>query len=296
MQVNQAPDTGKMYRSRAADFRRFLRNFLSGPVEKVAMGIIVAAVLISIFAPLVIQNYSEIDPLSRMQPPSAAHLFGTDHLGRDVFARSMVGTRNSLIIGFSVAILATLIGGALGLIAGFMKIGDRLIMRLMDGLMAIPSVLLAIALVALMGSSILTIIIAITVPETPRMARIVRSVVVSLKEMPFIDAAVTMGTPEWKILLRHLLPNTVGALSVQATATCASAIITEAILSFLGAGTPPDIPSWGGIIAESRVFFQISPWAIAFPGLMLSLLVLAVNVLGDRMREVLDPRLSRRMA
>lgn len=180
MQVNQAPDTGKMYRSRAADLRRFLRDFLAGPVEKVAMGIIVAAVLISIFAPLVIQNYSEIDPLSRMQPPSAAHLFGTDHLGRDVFARSMVGTRNSLIIGFSVAIFATLIGGALGLIAGYMKIGDRLIMRLMDGLMAIPSVLLAIALVALMGSSILTIIIAITVPETPRMARIVRSVVVSL--------------------------------------------------------------------------------------------------------------------
>lgn len=287
---------GAMSRSRVADFRTFLREFTHGPVEKVAVAIIVVAVLISIISPLVSQNYSQIDPLARMKPPSAEHLFGTDHLGRDVFARSMVGTKNSLIIGFSVAIMTTLVGGLLGLIAGFMKVGDRVIMRLMDGFMAIPSVLLAIALVALMGSSLLTIIIAITVPETPRMARIVRSVVVSVKEMPFIDAAVTMATPTWKIILRHLLPNTVGAISVQATATCASAIITEAILSFLGAGTPPDIPSWGGIIAESRVFFQISPWAIAFPGLMLSLLVLSVNILGDRMREVLDPRVARRRA
>lgn len=288
--------TQKMQRSRTADLRNFLRSLLSGSLEKAAMGIIALALGISIIAPLLIQDYSSIDPLSRMQPPSVAHPFGTDHLGRDVFSRSMVGTRNSLIIGFGVALLATVIGGSLGLIAGFMKIGDRLIMRLMDGFMAIPSVLLAIALVALMGSSLTTLIVAITVPEIPRMARIVRSVVVSLKEMPFIDAAITMGSPKWKILFRHLLPNTVGALSVQATATCASAIITEAILSFLGAGTPPDIPSWGGIIAESRVFFQISPWAIAFPGLMLSLLVLAVNVLGDKLREVLDPRLTPREA
>lgn len=294
MSVSEHVPQQKMQRSRAADFRRFLREFTDGPVEKIAVAIIVAALLISVISPLVIHNFSEIDPLARLKPPSAAHLFGTDHLGRDVFARSMVGTKNSLIIGFSVAILTTIIGGLLGLVAGFMKIGDRVIMRLMDGFMAIPSVLLAIALVALLGSSLTTIIIAITVPETPRMARIVRSVVVSVKEMPFIDAAVTMATPKWKIILRHLLPNTVGAVSVQATATCASAILTEAILSFLGAGTPPDIPSWGGIIAESRVFFQISPWAIAFPGLMLSLLVLSVNFLGDRLREVLDPRVARR--
>ena len=283
-----------MIRSRWTDFRRFLLEFTRGPVEKVAVAIIVLAVLISIISPILITSYSDIDPIARMQPPSAEHYFGTDHLGRDVFARSMVGTKNSLFIGFSVAILTTLIGGILGLIAGFMTIGDRFIMRVMDGFMAIPSILLAIALVALMGSSLLTIIIAITVPETPRMARIVRSVVVSVKEMPFIDAAVTMATPKWKVILRHLLPNTVGAISVQATATCGSAIITEAILSFLGAGTPPDIPSWGGIIAESRVFFQISPWAIAFPGLMLSLLVLSVNVLGDRLRETLDPRVAKR--
>lgn len=284
----------QLHRSRWAEFWRFFREFTSGPVEKIAVGIIVAAVLISIFSPMLITNYSDIDPIARMKPPSADHLFGTDHLGRDVFARSMVGTKNSLIIGFSVAILTTLIGGTLGLIAGFMKIGDRVIMRLMDGFMAIPNVLLAIALVALMGSSLTTIIIAITVPEMPRMARIVRSVVVSVKEMPFIDAARTMATPTWKVILRHLLPNTIGAVSVQATATFGSAIITEAILSFLGAGTPPDIPSWGGIIAESRVFFQISPWAIAFPGLMLSLLVLSVNILGDRLREALDPRVARK--
>jgi len=296
MSLSQTDPNLHMHRSRMADFRRFLREFTDGPVEKIALAILVLALLISIFAPIIIQNYSEISPLDRMKAPSAQHLFGTDHLGRDVFARSMVGTRNSLIIGFSVAFLTTVIGCTLGLVAGFIKVGDRVIMRLMDGFMAIPNVLLAIALVALMGSSLTTIIVAITVPEIPRMARIVRSVVVSLKEMPFIDAAVTMGTPSWKILLRHLLPNTVGALSVQATATCASAIMTEAILSFLGAGTPPDIPSWGGIIAESRVFFQIAPWAIGFPGLMLSLLVLSVNILGDRLREVLDPRVARRRA
>lgn len=296
MNNTQTVPSQHVQRSRMADFRKFLREFTDGRVEKAAVLILFAALLISVIAPLIYHSYSDINPLERMQAPSVDHLFGTDHLGRDVFERTMVGTRNSLIIGFSVAIVTTIIGCVLGLVSGFISFGDKIIMRLMDGFMAIPNVLLAIALVALMGSSLLTIIIAISVPEIPRMARIVRSVVVSLKEMPFIDAAVTMGTPQWKILLRHLLPNTVGALSVQATATCASAIMTEAILSFLGAGTPPNIPSWGGIIAESRVFFQIAPWTIGFPGLMLSLLVLSVNVLGDRLREVLDPRVARRRA
>lgn len=264
-----------------------------GVAATICLAIIAAFVLIAIASPSLVSDYITINTGQRLKPPSAAHWFGTDHLGRDLFARTMVGARNSLIVGGSIAAATTFFGVLIGLYAGYFRFGDRILMRIMDGLMAIPGVLLAVALVSILGGGLVTVIIAITIPEIPRMARIVRGVTLTLKEQPFIVASISIGASTSKILLRHILPNAVGALSVQATYVCASAIITESILSFLGVGTPPEIPSWGNIIALGRQYFQISPWIIAFPGACLSILILAINILGDSLRDRLDPRLTR---
>jgi peptide/nickel transport system permease protein len=248
----------------------------------------------AVIGPFVVGDHLSIDTSQRLRAPSAAHWFGTDHLGRDIFARTVVGTRNSLIVGASVALVTTVFGVLIGLYAGYFRWGERIVMRLMDGLMAIPGVLLAIALASLLGGGLTTIIIAIMVPDLPRMVRLVRSVVLTLKEQPFVTAAISIGTPVPKILALHILPNAVGALSVQATYVCAAAIITEAVLSFLGVGAPPDVPSWGNVMAVGRQYFQIAPWIIGFPGILLSILVLAVNILGDALRDRLDPRLAQR--
>ena len=183
----------------------------------------------------------------------------------------------------------------IGLMSGYFRKVDAVVMRLMDGLMAIPAILLAIALVALTRASVSTVIVAITIPEVPRVVRLVRAVVLSVREAPYVEAAVAGGTPTWKILLRHILPNTIAPLIVQATYICASAILIEAALSFLGAGTPPEIPTWGNMIAQSRLFLSRAPWTIFAPGIALALVVLAVNLLGDGLRDRLDPRLARRM-
>ncbi|MGH7110791.1 MAG: ABC transporter permease, partial [Stellaceae bacterium] len=236
-----------------------------------------------------------IDPIHRLQWPSAAHWFGTDSLGRDVYSRTIYGARVSLIIGFSVAALATVLGLAIGLVTGYSRWTDAIVMRIMDGLMSIPSILIAIALMALTGASMKNVIIAITVGEVPRFTRLVRSLVLSLREMPYVEAAVASGTRSVRILWRHILPNTLPPLIVQATFTAASAMIVEAYLSFLGVGTPPIIPSWGNIMAEAQSLFLIAYYLILFPGIMLSITVLAVNLLGDGLRDALDPRLSRRM-
>jgi peptide/nickel transport system permease protein len=250
-------------------------------------------VLIAVFAPSLVGDPTAINTSKRLKPPSEMFWFGTDHLGRDIFARPMIGTRNSLLVGFGVAISVTLLGVVIGLYAGFSKWSERIFMRLMDGLMAIPGVLLAIALVALLRGGLLVVIIAITIPEVPRMVRLVRSVVLTVKEQPFVDAAISVGSSTPKILWLHILPNTIGPLSVQATYVAVSAIIAEAVLSFLGVGTPPEIPSWGNMMAEGRSFFQLAPWIIGFPGLMLSIIALTVNLMGDTLRERLDPRLAR---
>lgn len=236
-----------------------------------------------------------VAPVNRLQGPSSEFWFGTDMLGRDVYSRVVYGARVSLIVGISVAVLSTVIGLAIGLITGFLRWADAIIMRIMDGLMSIPSILLAIALMALTKASIENVIIAITLAEIPRVVRLVRSLVLSLREQPYVEAATASGTPLVKTLVKHILPNTMAPLLVQATYICASAMITEAILSFIGAGTPPNIPSWGNIMAESRSMFQIASYLIIFPAVFLSLTVLAVNFLGDGMRDALDPRLSRRM-
>jgi len=236
-----------------------------------------------------------VAPVKRLKPPSALFWFGTDAYGRDVFSRTLYGTRVSLAVGLGVALLSTAVGLAIGLITGFVRLADFVVMRVMDGLMSVPPVLLAIALMALTKASLGNVVFAITIAEVPRVARLVRSVVLSLREQPFVEAAVAAGTSFWRTLARHILPNTIAPILVQATYICASAMITEAVLSFIGAGTPPQIPSWGNIMAEGRSYFQIKPYLVIFPGVFLSLTVLAVNLVGDGLRDALDPRLARRL-
>ena len=257
--------------------------------------VLLLMVALALAAPLVAGDPIGFNPVNRLKPPSAAFWFGTDNLGRDVYARTVFGSRVSLLVGFSVAIVSILCGTVLGLVAGFLRTIDAVLMRLMDGLMAIPSILLAIALVALTRGGVGIVIIAIAIPEVPRVVRLVRSVVLTVREQPYIDAAIASGTRVHRILFRHILPNTVPPLIVQATYIVASAILTEAGLSFLGAGVPPEIPTWGNMIAGGRLYFQVAPWPIFFPGICLAVVVLAVNLLGDGLRDRLDPRIRRRM-
>jgi peptide/nickel transport system permease protein len=264
---------------------------------------------IALLAPLLgTINPAAIDPTHRNQLPGSAWTvtdaggevartawMGTDSLGRDLYSRVIYGARVSLIIGATVAALSIAVGLVIGLAAGYLRWLDALVMRVMDGLMAIPAILLAIALVALWGGGLVTVIIAIAIPEIPRVVRLVRSIVLSIREEPYVEAAIALGTRVPLILIRHVLPNTIAPLIVQGTYVCASAILTEAILSFLGTGIPPEIPTWGNIMAEGRVLFQVYPHNILFPGIFLALTVLAVNVLGDGLRDTLDPRMARRI-
>jgi len=250
---------------------------------------------VALIAPWIAGDPLGFDPLHRLRRPSAEHWFGTDQLGRDVYSRVVHGTRISLIVGISVAAVATAIGLAIGLLCGYFRRVDEILMRVMDGMMAIPAILLAIALITLMKASLLIVIVAIAIPEIPRVARLVRSVVMTVRGLPYIEAAVSNGTRSLRILSRHILPTTVAPLIVQATYVCSAAVLTEAALSFLGAGTPPEIPSWGNVLATGRVYFQISPWIIFFPGLMLAIAVLAINLVGDGLRDWLDPRIARRL-
>jgi peptide/nickel transport system permease protein len=257
--------------------------------------IMLALVAMALAAPLIAGDPLKLSPINRLRMPSERFWFGTDQFGRDVFARTIYGTRVSLIVGFSVAAAASLIGLAIGLLCGFYRAVDAIVMRVMDGIMAIPSILLAIALITLTRPGLAVVIAAIVIPEIPRIVRVVRSVVLSLCAQPFVEAAIAGGTKAPRLLLRHILPNTLAPLIVQATYISASAILTEAALSFLGVGVPPEIPSWGNIIAQGRSFFLIAPWSILIPGAFLAVMVLGVNMLGDGLRDRLDPRLARRM-
>lgn len=264
----------------------------------VLIGLTVMATLL--LASLLVPILSSIDPMhltpsQRLKPPTAAHWFGTDSFGRDIFARVVYGGRISLLMGAIVAAAAVTIGATIGLLSGYFRVLDQTLMRAMDGLMVIPGILLAIALVATFGSGIGTVAVAITLPEIPRVARLVRGLVLTLREEAYVEAAIGLGIPVRKILWRHILPNAIGPLTVQGTYVAASAVITEAALSFLGAGIPTEIPTWGNIIAEGRVYFRVAPWIIAFPGVCLALMVLSINLLGDGLRDLLDPRLSQRV-
>jgi peptide/nickel transport system permease protein len=273
--------------------RALLRRHPSMMIGGVLLALVI---LIALFAPLLFTvDPTALAPAKRTRPPSAQFWFGSDMLGRDIYSRVLYGARISLVVGFAVAVLSSAIGLAIGVISGFVRALDGVVMRMMDALMSIPPILLAIALMTLTRGSVRNVIIAITVAEVPRVARLVRGVVLGLRDLPYVEAAVAAGTRVPMLIWRHIVPNTLAPLTVQATYICASAMVTEAILSFIGAGTPPIIPSWGNIMAEGRALWQVKPFIVFFPAAALSITVLAVNLLGDGLRDSLDPRMARRM-
>jgi peptide/nickel transport system permease protein len=282
-----APLTRKRGTLRRA-WRRYPTAMLGAVILALMLAVAIAAPLLTGYDPVA------IDTAQRIRPPSAAHWFGTDAVGRDVFARTLYGARVSLAVGLAVAAFTTLIGLAIGLLSGYLRAADAVIMRVMDGLMAIPGVLLAIAIMALTKAGIGTVIFAITVAEIPRMVRVVRGVVLTIREQTYVEACIASGTRLHRILWRHILPNALAPVIVQATFVFASAVIIEAYLSFLGAGIPPEIPSWGNIMAEGRSLVLIAIWLILFPGLCLGLMVFSINLVGDGLRDALDPRAIRR--
>lgn len=276
---------------------------------RIGGGVLLLLVVVALLAPwLGTVDPSLFDPASRDLLPGARgeittlegdtiqhrFLMGSDSFGRDIYSRVIYGTQVSLIVGVCTALVSLAIGVLFGLCAGFLRWLDGPLMRVMDGLMAIPAILIAIALVALWRGSLATVVVAIAVPEIPRVTRLVRSLVLTIREEPYVEAAVSMGTPTWKIMLRHVLPNTVAPLIVQGTFICASGILVEAILSFLGVGLPPEIPTWGNVMAEGRAQFSQYPHNIFFPGIFLAVTVLAVNILGDGLRDTLDPKMAKR--
>lgn len=289
--VLPGPDAAAAPRLRRGTWRFVRRN------PTLVGGVLILTVIaaMALLAPLIAGDPVAMKPANRLKPPSEAFWFGTDQLGRDVWARSVFGARISLEVGVAVAAISMAIGLVIGLLAGFIRTVETVVMRLMDGLMAIPAILLAIALVSLTRASVLVVITAISIPEIPRVVRLVRSVVLTAREQPYVEAAIASGTRLPKILIRHILPATLPPLIVQATYVSASAILIEAALSFLGAGTPPEIPTWGNMIASSRVYLGLAPWTVFCPGLALALVVLAVNLVGDGLRDRLDPRIARRM-
>ena len=286
---------------------------MKGVVNRsVLMGgaILAVILLIGLSAPFLgTRDPSQIDPISRNKRPGAVRVLtgadgrqtsttywmGTDSLGRDVYSRVLYGARVSLLVGISVALISVASGLVIGLLAGYLRWLDGFVMRIMDGLMAVPAILLAIALVSLSTAGLRAVILAIVIPEVPRVVRLVRSVVLSIREEPYVEAAIALGARTVPLIVRHVLPNALAPLIVQATYVCASAIVIEAILSFLGVGIPPQTPTWGNIMAEGRALFRVFPHNILFPGIFLAATVLAVNIMGDGLRDSLDPRLRKRL-
>jgi peptide/nickel transport system permease protein len=272
--------------------------------------ILLVMMVIAILAPFLgTVDPTRIDPAARNKKPDTevtyrldnggtakrVAIFGTDSLGRDVYSRVIYGTRVSLAVGIAVSLAAIAIGTVIGLVSGYVRWLDGIIMRIMDGLMAIPGILLAIALVSIWRAGLITVIFAIVVPDVPRVVRLVRSIVLTVREEPYVEGAVSVGTPTWILLFRHILPNTIAPLIVQGTFIAAAAILAEAALSFLGIGIPPEIPSWGNIMAEGRTLFRVFPHNIFYPGIFLALTVLAINIVGDGLRDTLDPKMSKKV-
>lgn len=275
--------------------RKLREVFLSSPLVLIAAFVLALVVLSALLAPWIVpHDPTRLSPAMRLRPPNETFLLGTDAFGRDLLSRILMGGRISLVVGLGAALVAVAAGLLLGLLAGYIRMLDAVLMRMVDGMMAIPNILLAIAIVALWGASIWTVLVAITIPEIPRVVRLVRSVILSVREEPYVEAAIAAGSSTWLIMRRHLLPNTVAPLIVQGTYICASAILTEAILSFLGAGINPETPSWGNIMAEGRIYFQLNPGIVLWPGLVVSVAILSINLVGDAVRDALDPRMAKR--
>ncbi|MHA7881796.1 ABC transporter permease [Nitratireductor rhodophyticola] len=273
---------------------QMLLSLRSVPVF-LAFVVLTVVALLAVFAPFLIRaDPIAIDPLQRFAGVSAEHWLGNDAFGRDVYSRLLFGARVSLIVGLGAAAASLVVGLIIGVVAGYIRFADTLIMRVMDGIMAIPSILLAIALVSLTGASLVTVLVAITVPEIPRVVRLVRSIILNVRSEAYVEAAISLGTPTYRLLIRHMVPNTVAPLIVQGTFIFASAILTEATLSFLGAGLPTEIPSWGNMMADGRMYFQLYPSLVLYPGIILAFTLLSVNILGDVLRDVLDPKMAKR--
>jgi len=263
----------------------------AGLATIVGFGIVLAIAVLAILAPVLAPvGPLELDVRSRLAPPSPTHPFGTDNLGRDIFSRVLYGARLSLMIGLSVVLASVALGLVMGLAAGASARLDQLLMRVSDGLMAFPGILLAIALMAALGQRLSNIVVALTVLYTPRVARVVRGIVLSIRELDYVHAARAVGASEGRVFARHILPNSLAPLVVQATFVFAESVLLEAALNFLGAGLPPDVPTWGTIIAAGRVYLQSAPWITAFPGVAIMLFVVGLNLLGDGLRDLVDPR------
>ncbi len=273
--------------------QRRLSGLLTSSAPIIALAYLLVVLLAASFAPLLTgADPGNLDPGSRLQPISAAHPLGTDALGRDLYARILYGGRVSLAVGLGVTLVSVTLGLVAGVLAGYFRACDRAIMQMMDGLMAIPGILLAIALVALWGGGLGTVILAISVPELPRVVRLVRSAILKARAELYVEAAISLGARPWRLLMRHLVPNTVAPLLIQGTFVFSSAMLTEAAMSFLGIGLPSEIPSWGNIMAEGRKFFQLKPGLILFAGFVLAGTILSLNLLGDAARDALDPKLA----
>ena len=272
---------------------KFIRSYPLIAIGGTLLGLLV---LTALFAPwLGTIDPTALSPIYRTRPPSEKFWFGTDLLGRDVYSRVIYGARISLTVGVCVAVLSAVIGTVIGMAAGFVSWIDAIIMRIMDGLMSIPTILLAIALIALTKASLQNVIIAITIAEVPRVVRLIRSLTLSLREQAYVEAARAIGASRLRIVWQHIFPNTIAALTVQTTYICGLAILAEASLSFIGAGVPPSTPSWGNIMAEGRALWQVKPFLIAFPALFLSITILSINMLGDGLRDLIDPRLAKNL-
>lgn len=294
VRADTVPLTEDFLKPRAAWYSRLAQVTTRYKGVPVGGLVLLGVIVVALAAPLLTGiEPTALNPRGRLSPPSAQHLFGTDNFGRDVFSRTVWGARLSLEIGFLVSALTLLSGTAVGLAGGYFRRLDTPIMRLMDSMMAFPGIVLAIGLMAALGASKFNVVTALTVVYTPRLARVVRSIVLSIREMQFVEAAQAQGTSSLRILLRHILPNCLSPLIVQGTFIFAEAVLGEASLSFLGAGTPPYIPSWGNMLGEARAYLRDAPWTMLFPGLSLTLTVLALNLLGDGIRDVLDPRLRK---
>lgn len=258
--------------------------------------VLIAVLLIAVFAgALTDQSPTSVDPANRLSPPMAGHPFGTDNFGRDLYARTLYGARVSLTAGFGVAVLALAGGIVFGLLAGYYRRLDSVLMRIMDAMMAFPGIILAIGIVAARGPSLTNVIIALGVIFIPRVARVVRSIVLSVRERQFVEAARAIGATDLRVLVHHVLPNAWSPIVIQGTFIFAEGVLGEATLSFLGVGPPPEFPSWGNILGEARLYIREAPWMMLLPGLALTLTVLSLNLIGDTIRDLIDPRVRRRM-